>query len=248
MRNQLIYDAPVRVFHWLLAGLFVTAFLIAKTVDDEAAAFSYHMLAGLLLTFTVVLRIVWGFIGTTHSRFSSFALQPRQLLEYFSGILSGDRRKWTGHNPASSWAALAMFGFAIGLGVTGFLMASGSKETYEDLHEIFANGFLIVVLLHVAGVVLHGLRHKDGLALSMVDGKKSGVDAQRTLSRSHGWAAVGILVLIVGFAGYLGRNFDPSTRNLRLFGTVLQLGESESAEGHNQGEGTESEDSNSDDE
>ena len=80
MRNRMIYDLPTRIFHWLFAGLFIAAFLIAKTVDDESPAFSYHMLAGLLLTLIVLLRILWGFVGTKHSRFASFALYPKDLL------------------------------------------------------------------------------------------------------------------------------------------------------------------------
>jgi cytochrome b len=98
MRNQLIYDIPTRFFHWLFAGLFVVAFLIAKTVDDESSVFSYHMLAGLVLSFTVILRLAWGFVGTKHARFTSLALHPKDLVAYFTGILSGDKRKWAGHN------------------------------------------------------------------------------------------------------------------------------------------------------
>lgn len=80
MRNQLIYDLPMRIFHWLFAGLFIAAFLIAKNVDDESPVFSYHMLVGLLLGFTVLMRILWGFVGTKHSKFTSFALHPKDLV------------------------------------------------------------------------------------------------------------------------------------------------------------------------
>lgn len=57
MRNQLVYDLPLRLFHWTFSGLFITAFLIAKTIDDDSVVFSCHMLAGLLLGFAVILRI-----------------------------------------------------------------------------------------------------------------------------------------------------------------------------------------------
>ena len=105
MRQHLVYDLPTRIFHWLFAGLFLTAFVIAKTIDDESAIYSWHMLAGLTLSFVVVLRILWGFFGTQHARFSGFALNPMDLLSYFKGILTGEKRRWAGHNPASSWAA-----------------------------------------------------------------------------------------------------------------------------------------------
>lgn len=227
MRNRLIYDLPTRLFHWLFAGLFVVSFLIAKTVDDDSPVFSYHMLAGLLLTSTVLLRILWGFIGSKHSRFASFALHPKDLMAYFAGLLSGDKRRWAGHNPASSWATLIMFALALGLGGTGYLMARGHKETFEDLHELLANGFLITVLIHIAGVVLHGLRHRDGIALAMLDGSKAGLSQTEAISSSRPAVALVFAGLVVAFAVHLGRNFDPQGQKLNFFGTTLQLGENE---------------------
>lgn len=231
MRNRLIYDIPTRLFHWLFAGLFITAFLIAKTVDDESPVFSYHMLAGLLLAFTVLLRIVWGFVGSKHSRFVSFALHPKDLLAYFTSILSGDKRKWAGHNPASSWATLAMLALSLGLGLTGYLMASGQKETFEDVHELLANGFLVVVLMHIAGVVLHALRHRDGIAMTMIDGAKSEVSQTETISNSRPAVALFFVGLIATFAVHLARSFDSQKQILNFFGTALQLGENEESEG-----------------
>lgn len=225
MRNNLVYDLPLRVFHWLFAALFVSAFLIAKTIDDESALFSYHMLAGILLGFVVSLRLLWGFVGSKHSRFSSFALHPRDLLNYFLAIFSGDRRRWSGHNPASSWAAILMFGLALGLGTTGILMANGLKESLEDLHELLANGFLVVVLLHIAGVVLHSLRHRDGLALSMIDGAKINVPAEERISKSRPAVAILFLLATIAFATFLMNNFDSRQQTLNIFGTTLQLGE-----------------------
>lgn len=227
MGKQLVYDLPLRIFHWIFAGLFVFAFLIAKTADDESLTFSYHMMAGLLLGFVVLLRIGWGLVGTKYSRFSSFALSPKNLLRYFKGLLSGDEGRWAGHNPASSWAALVMMGLALGLGVTGSLMATGQKEAFEDIHEILANAFLVVVLMHVAGVVLHVLRHRDGLPLSVIQGRKAGVSPADGISSSRPVVALLFVGLVVAFAMHLARHFDMSTRTLNLFGSTLQLGESD---------------------
>jgi len=217
----------MRLFHWLFASLFIGAFLIAKTVDDESPTFSYHMLAGLLLGFTVFLRIIWGFVGTKYSRFSSFALHPKDLLAYFSGIFSGDKRRWAGHNPASSWAAIAMFGLVFGLGITGYLMANGQNETFEDLHELLANGFLVVVLMHIAGVILHALRHQDGIAFTMIDGAKKDIPNTETISSSRPGIALLFVGLVLTFATSLANNFDSQHQTLNFFGTTLQLGENE---------------------
>lgn len=241
MKKQLVYDLPTRIFHWLFAGLFIAAFLIAKTIDDDSPVFSYHMLAGLMLGFLVILRLVWGLFGSKYAKFSSFALHPGELLSYFKGIVSGDKKKWPGHNPASSWAALAMMGFALGLGITGYLMASGQKESFEDLHELLANGFLVVVLLHIAGVLLHALRHRDGIALSMIHGQKNQVTPEAGISSTGTGVALLLIVLLSAFSMYLAKNFNSQTRILNFFGTSLELGESEENEGNKKEESGEKE-------
>lgn len=228
MRQQLVYDLPTRLFHWLFAGLFLTGFVIAKTIDDDSIWFSYHSMAGLTLGFVVLLRVVWGFFGTKHAKFFNFALNPQDLVGYFKGMLSGDKKRWAGHNPASSWAAILMMLMALGLAVTGYLMTSGSdKETFEDVHELLANGFIVVTILHVAGIVFHTLRHKEMIGLSMVDGKKAEVGASETIASSRSATGILLIGLVVTFGIYLFKNFDSQTRSLQFFGTTLQIGENE---------------------
>lgn len=227
MRKQLIYDLPTRIFHWGFAGLFVFAFFIAKTVDDENPVFSYHMLAGLMLGGLVTLRIIWGLFGTKYARFSSFALHPKDLIQYLKGILGGNKKRWPGHNPASSWAALIMMGSAMMLALSGILMTTGYKESFEDIHELFANAFLVTVLLHIAGVVLHALRHQDGIALTMINGKKEEIKENSEISGHKPVAALLLIVLMGAFGGYLAKNYNTSTNQLNFFGRSLSLGEDE---------------------
>lgn len=227
MRKQLIYDLPTRIFHWDFAGLFVFAFFIAKTVDDENPVFSYHMLAGLMLGGLVTLRLIWGFLGTNYARFSSFMLRPKDLIQYLKGILSGNKKRWPGHNPASSWAALIMMGSAMMLALSGILMTTGYKESFEDIHELFANAFLVTVLLHIAGVVLHALRHQDGIALAMVHGKKEEAEGHAEIAGHKPVAALLLIVLMGAFGGYLAKNYNTSTNQLNFFGKSLSLGEIE---------------------
>jgi len=225
MKKQLIYDLPTRIFHWVFAGLFVFAFFVAKTVDDEKPAFSYHMLAGVMLGGLVVLRLIWGLIGSKYARFSSFALQPKDLINYIKGTFSGEKKRWAGHNPASSWAAIIMFTSALMLAVTGALMTSGYKEAFEDIHELFANAFLVTVLLHVAGILLHTFRHQDGIIFTMIDGKKDEVEGNSEITGHKSLAALILVVLILSFAGNLINNYDEKNYSLNLFGKKLILGE-----------------------
>ncbi len=231
MSNKRVYDLPTRVFHSLFALLFITAFSIGNTVDDDSSLFSYHMIAGLTLCFLVVFRIFWGLLGSKYARFSHFSLHPKNLFEYFRGILSGDSRKWVGHNPASSWAAIVMMLFSLGLGISGYLMSNGPVgEDLEEIHELLGNGFLVIVLLHIAGIALHSLRHKDRIWKSMISGKKSGIPEETSQVPAH--SAVGILLLVVtiGFAGYLTQNFDRKTRNVTILGAKFHLGEADDDE------------------
>jgi cytochrome b len=241
MRTTKVYDLPLRLFHWLFAGFFVVSFIIGKTVDDDSVIFSYHMISGILLIGLVIWRLAWGFLGSYHSRFLNFSLNPLELKDYFSGILSGSRRKWAGHNPASSWASIAMFALALGLGSTGYMMTSNQGNSFDlkEIHELLAHGFLVVVILHVAGIALHTLRHKDGIAFSMIDGKKSEVDMTPALPSTRRVAAVILLGLVLSSAVYLLSQFDSQTRTLNLMGTTLQLGETE-----NENEGTETQQPN----
>lgn len=228
MERRLVYDLPTRAFHWMFAILVAAAFTIAKTIDDDSVVFSWHMLAGLTAGFLVLLRGIWGFIGTRHARFADFVLSPSEMLHYFGGILSGAKRRWAGHNPASSWAALVMMALALGLCLTGWLMtAGGEKETFEDFHELLVNSFVIVVVLHVAGVVLHKLRHGEMLALSMLDGRKAAVADVDAIASGRNAIGVLFVALTAGVVVLLGNNFDAGRRELQLFGTTLPLGEVE---------------------
>lgn len=230
MRSNLVYDLPTRIFHWVFAGLFVFAFAVGKTVDDEALLFNYHMLAGLLLGGLVVWRIFWGFFGSQHAQFSGFQLSLLDLKEYFVGLISGSKKRFAGHNPASSWAALVMLTLGFGLAITGYLMSTGLKEELEDIHELMANAFVVIAVLHVAGVLLHSIRHQDLIPLSMIDGKKQLDTKTGLISSSHRFAA-GLLVAMLASAGiYLAQSFDSQTRTLNVFGQTLQLGENEQEE------------------
>lgn len=230
MRTR-VYDIPSRIFHWLFAFSFLVAFTISNTVDDENLAFSYHMIAGLIMVFCLVLRLIWGVFGSKYAKFSDFSLNISELVAYLKGIFSGSNRKWAGHNPASSWAAVAMMVFALGLGLTGIMMTYGlGGDIFEEIHELLANSFIVVVLLHVAGVVIHQLKHKDALGMSMISGSKQGLpDHTHAVSR---YTMVGLLALLmtVGFSTYLIINFDTQTRVLAVFGSNLQLSEIEDNE------------------
>lgn len=228
MRTKRVYDLPTRVFHWVFASFFLTAFTIANTIDDDDKWFSFHMIAGMVMVFSVIWRIVWGLVGSRHARFSHFILQPGELINYLKNALTGTTRLWSGHNPASSWAAIIMMLLALGLGVTGYLMISSPiGESLEDVHEVLANSFIVIVLLHIAGIIMHTVRHKDPIAGSMIHGHKLHVPDTELPVNSHSAIGVTMLALSLAFGIYLLGNYNPDNRTLSVAGISLQLTEFE---------------------
>jgi cytochrome b len=225
MKKVLVYDWPTRLFHIVFAVLFVGSYSIAEFIDDDSKLFSYHMIMGIIMLLVVLLRVFWGLIGSRYAKFSSFELQPRKLLEYFKSMLLAKKWAAPGHNPASSWAAVLMLALAIGMGISGYLMSQDIyKETVEELHELFATAFLIVVIAHISGTILHSLRHKDMIGLSMVNGRKIGLENSQGIPSSHPWVGVLFLLVVGSFTTHVLVNYDSSNGNLDLFGATLHLG------------------------
>lgn len=224
-----IYDLPTRIFHWLFAASFIVAFSIANLVDDELAIFAYHMIAGATLGLCIVWRFIWGFIGTKHARFSDYVLKPKALICYLKESLANYKKAWIGHNPASSWAAIVMMLLAFFLIVSGILMTTGPfNEAIEELHELAANAFMLVVVLHILGVLVHTVKQQDPIAKSMVSGYKNNIPSGVESVKSHTYLGAMCLIITLTFTGTLVINFDHNQKTTSLFGVTWYLHEFES--------------------
>lgn len=224
----LVWDLPTRLFHWLFAGCFLGSFTIAQVVDDEDAAFTLHMLLGGVMAFLVLWRVVWGVVGPTHARFSSFAFGPRAVAAYLRAALTGGAgERHAGHNPGSSVAIFLLLALGLGLALSGALMARGG-EALEEAHEVLAYSMLAVVGVHVAGVVWHTVRHGENITRSMLDGHKVGRPADAIVSARPVGAAV-FLALTSAWTWGLVRGYDPASHQVTLpvVGATLRLGEAE---------------------
>lgn len=225
----LVWDLPTRLFHALLAAALVTAFAIATLVDDESRWYPAHMLLGAVAALMVLLRLVWGVVGTRWARLSSFAFGPRAVIGYLRGAFGGGDKPHTGHNPGSAVAIWAMFALVLGLAATGVLMSSGG-EAVEELHEVLAYSLAGVVVAHLAGVAWHTLRRRENIALGMVDGRKVG-PASDAIATAQPLAALVFVGLVGGAAVALVRGYDPATRTASVLGATVVLGEGEGREG-----------------
>ncbi|MEO8752642.1 MAG: cytochrome b/b6 domain-containing protein [Casimicrobiaceae bacterium] len=188
----LVWDLPVRAFHWLLALSFAGAFLTAESerVRDLHVALGYTF-AGLL-----VFRMVWGLIGSRHARFTSFAYGPRAVWRYVVSLLARRPEHYAGHNPAGAWAIFAMLALGFVIAGTGYATyADIGGEAFEDLHEAAANAMLALVVVHVAAVLASSFVHGENLVAAMITGRKQG--APEDGIRGTRWVPVAALAAAV---------------------------------------------------
>ncbi|MDX2176344.1 MAG: cytochrome b/b6 domain-containing protein [Candidatus Sumerlaeia bacterium] len=232
MNRILLWDLPVRLFHWLLAGGLVFAAVISLVLGEDSPLFPYHAIVGLAMALMVCLRVAWGVVGSRYARFWTFVFSPGEALAYMKATLVGGGKRYIGHNPGSALAILGLLALVLAMAGTGILMGQGN-EGLKEVHEVLAYVFVGVAAVHVAGVGLHTIQHRENITASMIHGKKSGEPSEGIESAQPIVAA--IFLLIVGaFAVTLVRGYDPAgmTITLPVVGTVLQVGENENgAEG-----------------
>lgn len=178
-----VWDLPIRVFHWSL----VLAFTLAYLSEDHWL--DLHVLAGYSIAALIGFRLLWGLIGSRHARFTDFVRPPRTVFQYLKDIAAFRAKRHLGHNPAGAAMVLALLlslALAVlsGLGVYGAKELSGPLaellfsapgwmgEALEEVHEFFAHLTLLLILLHVGGVVLASVQHRENLVRAMFNGKK----------------------------------------------------------------------------
>jgi cytochrome b len=200
----LVWDAPTRVFHWLLAATFAGAFL---TGDSERWR-DIHLLLGYSFAGLIAFRLVWGLIGTRYARFRSFLFRPREVLAYACSLLSRSPRHYLGHNPLGSIVIFLLLGLGLVTALSGWAYyAELGGEWLEELHEGAAFAMLGLVCVHIAGVVVSSLLHRENLVRAMITGRKSGA-ANQGIRRSYAWLglllAVAVGVFAVGYPAVQG--------------------------------------------
>lgn len=162
-----VWDPLVRVLHWSLAGCFAVAYATGEEILD------LHEVAGYGVIAIIGIRALWGLIGPPYARFDHFVPGPAKLIGYLRDLLAGHPRRYLGHNPAGGAMIVALLTAVLTTSATGVLTLSGG-EVFEELHEVAANGTLVLVLLHVAGVILSSLLHHENLVRAMITGRKRG--------------------------------------------------------------------------
>lgn len=197
-----VWDLPTRLFHWLLAGSFATAWL----THEQDRYLDVHAFAGYLFFGLLLFRIVWGFAGGYYARFREFGYHWNAARDYLLATIRGRSQRYLGHNPAGAWAIFLMLGLGMIVAISGVLVLGGEERhgpfagwlsfsaagVFRKLHEMTAVAVLTLVLVHIAGVAFESWRHRENLVSAMITGYKHG----RGMS-THAYAQVGVLMLIV---------------------------------------------------
>jgi cytochrome b len=167
--NILVWDAPVRVFHWLMVISFAGAYLTAESERWRLI----HVTLGYTMGGLVAFRIIWGLVGTRHARFSSFVSGFASVRRYVQSLIAGKPEHHVGHNPAGAVAIVLLLISSIVIVATGWGVYNDTGgKIVEELHEVSANLMLLIVIVHVAGVVVSSWLHHENLIRSMLTGRK----------------------------------------------------------------------------
>ncbi|MDG5975380.1 cytochrome B561 [Hydrogenophaga taeniospiralis CCUG 15921] len=164
-----VWDLFVRVFHWTL----VVCVLLNSFVLDDGE--TIHQWAGYLAAALVLARVVWGFIGSRHARFTDFFPTPGRIVRHVRGLWSGHAEFHWGHNPLGALMMLALMGLVLALGVTGWMQgldAYWGEEWLQELHEVIGETLIILVGLHAVAALLMGRIERARLLKAMVTGVK----------------------------------------------------------------------------
>ncbi len=209
--RRLVWDLPLRLFHWLLV-----LSLGALWASGEAGFdwMQYHMYLGYWTLGLIVFRLIWGFVGPKHARFGSFVASPAAIWRYARGLAAGTMIQTVGHNPLGGIMVIVMlvlvcFQITTGLFATDDILWTGpyngvvSGETADrltSLHHLNFNFILAAVALHLMAIAFYFLVKKQNLIAAMLHGKKPSAHVAEHEAITKSEIAKAIVVIAISAA------------------------------------------------
>jgi cytochrome b len=127
-----VWDPLVRIGHWTL----VIAFFAAYFTEDDFL--TQHVWAGYVVGSVVLIRIIWGFIGSKHAKFKDFIYAPSDIYTYLKVLISRKPQRYFGHNPAGGLMVFALLLSLCATTYTGIALYAAEKNA-GPLAGIVAN-------------------------------------------------------------------------------------------------------------
>jgi len=221
--KRLVWDLPLRLFHWLLALSILSSYLTAKTADFYWM--QIHMRLGYWTFGLILFRVIWGFVGPRHARFANFLPSPTKLFWYLKGFFGGKTIHSIGHNPMGSlmvvlMLALVAFQVFTGLFTSDGIFTDGPYVGAVDgdtamrlrlLHGFNFNLILAAISVHILAIILYRVVKKERLVGPMITGKKPAehVPEAEAIHSSQLPKAV-LVALISALVVYLVIHFAPA--------------------------------------
>jgi len=211
--RRLVWDLPLRLFHWLFAGSVLASWATAQL---GVSWMKWHLRLGYWTMGLLVFRILWGLVGPRHARFSSFLTGPRRIWSHARQLTAaGHGLNSVGHNPLGGLMVIFMLLLAVlqvgtGLFATDDITWSGpynpsvssaTAELLTRIHHINFNVIWLAIALHIAAILFYALVRKDNLVPAMLTGWKpaEAVPADQAIASSELWKAAIVIALAAGF-------------------------------------------------
>jgi cytochrome b len=217
--TRLVWDLPVRVMHWGIVAAGVGSYVTQELLDD---AFRYHVWCGYTMLVLVTTRILWGFVGSRHARFSSFLRSPRAVWRYARSLARPPHEIHAGHNPLGGWMVIVLLGLICAQALSGLFANDEIAETgplfgyvsvatsdeLSDLHEDLFDWLLAAAGLHVTAVFMYLIVRRENLITPMLTGRKPAqwVPAGEAIDRSRAWRALIIAASVAAVLAWVVRS------------------------------------------
>lgn len=174
-----VWDILVRVTHWTVAAGIMANLLFTEDGSD------LHQYVGYTVVALVVIRLLWGLVGTRYARFTDFFPTPVRIKNHLADLRQRrNDEQHLGHNPLAAIMVLALWAVIIDLGISGYLMESeilGNKDLLEEVHELLANSLYLLIPLHIISAIVMSYWQRQNLIKSMITGNKQVKDQRSTV-------------------------------------------------------------------
>jgi cytochrome b len=198
------WDWPVRAVHWAIVALLAVLLATAFAGNEWLV---WHMRAGETVLALVLFRILWGFAGSRHARFSAFVRGPGRAFAYARSLIRPSHAIYAGHNPLGGWMVVALLlallvQAGLGLFTNDDVLYEGpfvryvSKELSDTLSTLHRRNAWVVITLasaHILAALAYLAAFRENLITPMVTGDKllpAARASEATGATPHGRALV----------------------------------------------------------
>ncbi|MDC1322480.1 cytochrome b/b6 domain-containing protein [Pseudomonadales bacterium] len=185
--GMLVWDLPLRLFHWALALSLVGSWATAEAGFDWTET---HFLFGYTALGLISFRLLWGLFGTAHARFYNFLTGPKAVISALGQLKQQTppgEISHVGHGPLGGWASVVLLALVMTQAVSGLFISddifyagpynsavSSSLVDYLGwLHHTNFNILLAAVALHLVTITWYLLGKRENLIKPMLTGKKN---------------------------------------------------------------------------